>query len=607
MDRDTDPTIAETLEEELVRLIARGSRRSAVPVICAAAVIAGAAYGKAPTGLVAVWFVVAAAIVMVRRTWLTSLLGIGTTTARRQLRIIAGFAALTGGSFGASVAFWPYLGALEKAVETTVVIGLCAASVATNLGYRPTFLVFFACAAGPVAVAWLAGSSTGHERWIEVAMALLIALFGYVLTMLARDSFGLFAASFAARREQQRLNGELRIALDDADAASRAKTRFLASASHDLRQPLHTVSLFGAALLMRPLDPRTRQIAEHMHTALQSLGSQLDALLDISKLDAGVIEAQPRWFALQPLFAAIEADFAPQAAAKGLHFVLTCPSNLSCLTDPTLLGRIVRNLVDNAIKYTETGSIQVLAFDTATPGPSGDERLSDLRIEVADTGIGIDASEQQHVFEEFYQVGNSERDRARGLGLGLSIVARLAALLTLGVTLDSSAGHGTTIRLALPLSARRAVAPQAPVADEVVRLVGLRALVVDDEHAVREGMRTLLQGWGWVVDIAGDTSGATLLAAAARPDIVLADLRLRAGDDGIATIASLRQRHPGLPALLISGDTAPQRLRDAMAAGLRLLHKPVSAALLQQAIGEEIERSGGTVHEGRPPASTPGA
>ena len=322
-----------------------------------------------------------------------------------------------------------------------------------------------------------------------------------------------------------------------------------------------------------------------MNLALQALGSQLDALLDVSKLDAGVVPVQPRAFALHPFLTQLVAEFEPVARRKGLRLHLACPLDACVRTDTLLFERVLRNLVDNALKYTDQGQVQLQVTVTVLARPLAGPAL---RLTVSDTGPGIPHDEQQRVFEEFYQLGNPERNRNQGLGLGLAIVKRLADLLQLQLRLQSTPGVGTQVSLVLPQAELPAPVAAPPPPDGAALLAGLHLLVVDDEEAVRQGMLAVLGGLGCQVSVAADADEALAAAAGQRPDAVLADLRLRGSDDGIAAVARLRVQHPGLPALLISGDTAPERLREARTAGLRLLHKPVALSTLVQALRDEL-------------------
>jgi CheY-like chemotaxis protein len=316
-----------------------------------------------------------------------------------------------------------------------------------------------------------------------------------------------------------------------------------------------------------------------MNTALQGLASQLDALLDISKLDAGVVRVERAPLELRPFLAHLYEEFEPVARDKGLELAFECPREAFVDTDRTLLERIARNLLDNSIKYTDAGRVTLRA----------QREQGGFAVTVADSGRGIPESEQDRVFEEFYQLDNPERDRTRGLGLGLAIVKRLADLLAIGMDMTSVPGEGTTFRLLLP-GARSPSREQVVGTPEASRFASLHVLVIDDEAAVRLGMKTLLEGMGCRATLTDGTEQAVAAARADKPDVVLADFRLRGTDNGIDAVHALRQLYPSIPAVLISGDIAPERLREAEQAAIPLLHKPVPFDLLKQAIASAAER-----------------
>jgi signal transduction histidine kinase len=571
-------TAAGTLEEELLRLLAHQARRMPVPVFLAALMIVGLAFDYVPTPFLAAWLALVVAVLALRWRVLGRLPAMQAVPPAERLRTAILLSALNGATHGLSLGFFPFLPEFERALQSMLLIAFCAGSVATTSGYMPLLLAYLAPVLAPLMLLWAASPGVAEKGWIEYSTAVLAALLGVILVGLGRDAFRLFRESFEIRLQQAELNRQLAAALEQAEAANRAKTRFLASASHDLRQPIHTLSLFGGALSMRPLDDVSRDIVGHINTALEALTTQLDALLDISKLDAGVMRASPAAVDLRSFLARLKQGFEPAARGKGLELRLDCPPGAVAQTDPALLERIVRNLLDNAVKYTDAGHVS-LAVET---------QGGRLLLSVADSGRGIRAADQPRVFEEFYQVDNPERDRTKGLGLGLAIVKRLAELLDIGVELASAPGEGTTFRLSVPAApGEEPRAPQAPVAREP--RAAAHVLVVDDEAAIRRGMQTLLEAMGCRAMLADGTEHALAAARAERPDLVLADFRLRGTDNGIATVRAIRELYPDVPAILVSGDIAADRLREAEQAGIALLHKPVPLETLKRAIAEAME------------------
>jgi signal transduction histidine kinase/CheY-like chemotaxis protein len=361
-----------------------------------------------------------------------------------------------------------------------------------------------------------------------------------------------------------------------AEQANVAKSRFLAAASHDLRQPVHALGLFLGALRRRSMDDEARRMVEHLDGSVEALDGLFAALLDISRLDAGIVQSHRQAFAIQPMLDRVCEDHAAEAQAKGLR-LLQHRSAAVVHSDPVLVERIVRNIVSNAVRYTDQGGVLV-----------GCRRGARLSIEVWDTGRGISPEQQLRVFEEFYQVGNPERDRAKGLGLGLAIVKRLSALLDCPLTLASEPGRGSVFKLSVPLYDGSGVeegtssdaAPLAPSPGLI--------LVIDDELAIQDAMRSLLTDWGHEVITAG--SCEEMLARVAdrqtRPDLIICDYRLRGAENGIEVIERLQSEYNhDIPAMLVTGDTGPERLHEAQRSGYLLLHKPVPRGKLRAAIG----------------------
>jgi signal transduction histidine kinase len=358
------------------------------------------------------------------------------------------------------------------------------------------------------------------------------------------------------------------------ELANQAKSRFLRAASHDLRQPMHALGLFVAQLNERVRDPQTRRIAAQAEAAVTALQELLDAILDISRLDTGVVAPNVSDFAVNSLLDHLDTGFAAVATAKGLRLRVV-PSRLVVHSDPVLLERILLNLVANAVRYTERGGIAIGCR----------RRGKNVRIEVWDTGVGITPRQQQVIFQDFYQVGNPERDRHKGLGLGLAIAARLALLLDCRIELRSRLGKGSVFAIEVP----RGKTPTAPSAAESFgvatdALRGALVLIVDDDALVREAMHGLFTQWGCEVAIAasGDEAMAALERHDRLPDALLCDYLLPGGESGTAIIRRLRAAAGiAIPAALISGDTAPETLQKVKESGYPLLPKPVAPAKLR--------------------------
>lgn len=371
---------------------------------------------------------------------------------------------------------------------------------------------------------------------------------------------------------------------DEAQRANRAKSAFLAAASHDLRQPMHAIGLYVAALRRRVTTPEATQVIGKLDASVGAMEEMFDALLDMSKLDAGVVASSVTSFALQSAFDRIELHFGAQARAKGIELRVR-PTRMRVKSDAALLDRIVRNLVANAIRYTSKGGVLV-----------GCRRHGDhLRIEVWDTGIGIPVEKRQEIFQEFVQLGNLERDRSKGLGIGLSIVRRVAKLLNHPIGLDSRLGKGSRFYVDVPLGhaipAMQAM-PAAVVDTEV--LDGAFVVVIDDEAAVRDSTVTLLQEWG-VHTLAAESAREALLQLAKHartPDAVISDYRLRDQESGIDAIRAVQSEcGESTGGILVTGDVASERLQEASCCGFQWLHKPLNADRLLEAVSAAVRRS----------------
>jgi signal transduction histidine kinase/CheY-like chemotaxis protein len=396
------------------------------------------------------------------------------------------------------------------------------------------------------------------------------------------DEIGMLADQFNIMTTQLRethgtLEERVRQRTHAAEAASLAKSRFLAAASHDLRQPMHALNLYLGALHRQPLPPDARPLLENVIQCTQTMDGLFESLLDISKLDAGAVTPRIESFLIGPLLNRIAVEIEPQAREKGLRLrVRACPAWVR--SDPALVERIVRNLVSNAVRYTASGRILI-----------GCRRAGGrLSIQVHDTGMGIPPDQQALVFEEFYQVANPERDRSKGLGLGLSIVQRLAKLLDAPLTLRSRPGAGSMFAVDLAIDD----APREPASVSHPRrssdaLQGKLVVVVDDEVVVLHATRALLETWGCEVVTAesGALAIERLAAASRAPDVLLCDYRLRGPENGLLVMENLREEfNRQIPAAIITGDVLPESIELEAASDVAVLHKPVADALLRETL-----------------------
>ncbi len=362
----------------------------------------------------------------------------------------------------------------------------------------------------------------------------------------------------------------------DAEHANTAKSHFLAAASHDLRQPVHALGLFLQALNQTDLAGPQRRILQNAQAANVASTDMLNTLLDFSRLEAGVVTPRPEAFEIQPLLDRIENDLAHLADAKRLIY-RTLPTDLAIVSDPALLELILRNLVLNAIRYTERGGLLI-----------GCRRRGEaISIEIFDTGVGIPPDKHEEIFREFYQLGNPERDRQKGLGLGLAIARGLATSMRHSLTLSSRPGRGSVFRVLVPRAFETAPGVdqglEGPVDD---RLAGARIVIIDDDAIVRDAMAALLTAWGCLCrTFEGPDEVLSQLPAETVPDILICDYRLREGRTGADAIAMLRRHWEcTVPAMLVTGDTAPLRMREALESGVPLVHKPVRPDLLRKTI-----------------------
>jgi len=460
--------------------------------------------------------------------------------------------------------------------QLMVLLTLFALSIIILFGasyHYPTFLIFFFLSVGPSVPALLFQTVPGDR-----GLAVLMVSFIVTMCMLSRNLNRMVMQSLALRFENLALVEELTLQKEIAEEASLSKSRFLAAASHDLRQPVHAFSLYLGALGTLDLPAQARSLAGKLSQCMHSMEGLFRALLDVSQLDAGAVRPNFDVFCIATLLDRLRVEFEPQAQAKGLK-LRVAPCSVLVASDQALTERIIRNLLANAVRYSDTGKVLLGCR----------RRGNKLRVAVYDTGIGIASEDQSRVFEEFLQLGNPQRDRSQGLGLGLSIVKRLAHLLQLHLEVHSRPGQGSVFSIDVPIADRSTRASSAVETPSIssAGLAGRTIVVIDDEVAVLESSRTLMEAWGCIVVAAASGEEAIKLLEdfSMPPDLLVCDYRLTGSMNGMEVVQHIREEfNADFPAILVTGDTEPERLQELESSGLPVLHKPMDPLAMRQAL-----------------------
>jgi signal transduction histidine kinase/CheY-like chemotaxis protein len=478
--------------------------------------------------------------------------------------------------------FWNLGTPYHRTALMLVIFSLGLASVQLLATQQRLYLVFVCVLLGPAIVRIATDTS---QPWHWQLSGILVLQFVALLVM-GRVQRSALDQVIRLKAHSEKLAAQLRTEMGvsetarrAAEAASRAKTQFFAAASHDLRQPLHAMGLFAEALRQRSHDPEVASLVNSINESVDALEGLFGELLDITRIDTGGVDVNPAPVPMRELFARLRLHFEPTAFEKGLALSFHGAQRVA-FADPVLLERILRNLVSNAIRYTDDGGVLVSA--RLRRGPVGDKLL----MQVWDSGIGISETTLPRIFDEFYQVQSQrplEAHQRKGLGLGLAIVARLSALMDSRVTAQSRINRGTvfSFEVAVGQAPRVAALPAAGVKAPLgLTLQGRLMLLVEDEAAVREGLVVLLKAWGAsVIDF--DTVSA-LQAWLARqpaeaPDLLIVDYRLPQGTTGLDALAAARAHWPTrkLPAIVVTGSTIGGHENEAAEHDFHLLIKPV--------------------------------
>jgi two-component system, sensor histidine kinase len=563
---EAQPAVADRrVAGELYRLAFAGDRRAAVAAVLASLFVASALERQGIVRIIWIWCAACVALALARLLLIRSSQSTSTARTALDLRdpwlLLLTLAAATWGA-------GPPMVLLRNPGADTLLTGiwLAAAGLSAPLvaASRPAVYLSLLPALVPLLVTLVLQGSAG-----SLLLAVLAATFLLVLLHLALDQNNSLALGLAARFENEDLVEKLRAQVEVAARANQEKTRFLASAAHDLRQPLHALGMFCAALDQRLQNVPEKPLVRNMMDAIEALEGSFGAMLDISRLDAGVVQKAPQSFPVRDLFRRLYQHFGGDAEARDLSLRFRA-ARRRILSDPQLLERVLANLVQNAMRYTRQGGVLV----AARRHPQG------VALEVWDTGVGIPAEKIEMIFQEFYQIDNPERDRSRGLGMGLAIVQRLCRLLDHPLQVHSKPGRGSVFRVIVPPG--EAIDMEAPPleADTLPprTVTVVTVLLIDDERAIREATRELLRPMQVDVLVAATIAEALEVArqAGAPIDLILSDWRLRGQENGVDAVRAVRAVcGESTPAVLITGDTSPDLLKLAHENGLIILHKPL--------------------------------
>ncbi len=564
--------INERVRAYSIKHIAEGGRRYLIGMILLPLVTLYVVWGHVPIVYSVSWTVAALALALFRHWLIASVRAIpmelldGSYWGRQAT--LSSFASGCLWGLAAILFFVPD----ALGVQLYIYLAVFAMTSMTMILYAYWISAYYVFAIPSLLGVFISLVSEGSQEYY--AFAILTLVYAGLVIQVARNQKRLALGSLELRFKQAELLDELKLEKESAVEANLSKSRFLAAASHDLRQPLHSIGLFSAALANRSAGAEETELIDNIDNAVASLDTLLNALLDISQLDAGVVSPELDHLDLRSALESLGAEYEPQAWAKNLSWKLNV-ADLVVYSDPGLLDTILRNLISNAIRYTTKGEVRV----------TGEYQHGKASIKIADTGIGIPASRQQAIFQEFYQIPGPSRDSADGVGLGLAIVDRLAKLLRIDVHVTSALGLGSEFTLSIPPGERALIKQKSrletpPIHDGT----GVVVLVIDNHADVRVGMKELLESWNYTAIIADSerTALRALSRAEQSPDVVLVDYQLDDGVTGTDVLAALKaQLDSPFEAVILTGDTSQQCMLDAQRSGYKVLHKPVAPSKLR--------------------------
>jgi len=592
---------------EMCDLVARVLRRMPWIQAVVALGIGAVCYRFVPPLMFGAWACLTLSIEAMRAHYANRVLGRGSAIdpvhTHRVFVVHASFAGAAVGLGG--VLFLPRLPILYQSFLAIILMIMPAAGVAVSQSSRYTAVAYSLGIIVPSVGRWM----TLHSE-LAVPAGILCTLYCVVIFIVATEGNNLLLRSIVIRHERDRLvrdleqrNADVRAAMTAAEQAALARSRVLAAASHDLRQPLHALSVYSAVLAANPPPETMREVGSNIDSIVRSLGSLLHGLLDLSRLSSGHYTIEKQVLSLDQVLRSVCAEYSRPAAEKGLKLIHDLqPLNVE--GDPVALGRIARNLLDNAIKYTERGSITLaLTLDI--------QSAARAIMTVTDSGKGIPATEQQRIFEEFYQLDNPGRDRSKGVGLGLAIVQRLCELSGALISVQSEFGVGTCFTVRIPgvvataLSSAELTSTSADIVPAIA-LAGRLIYVIDDEIDIRKSMTRLLQLWGGRAFSAHSPIEAVkLFEEHGKPDLLITDLRLGTAENGAELTLRLRRRFGTFPALVTTGEISADAHSFSAEHALELLHKPITEEALRYAMSRLMAESAkGPLAESAPSATS---
>ncbi len=596
LNRSKTSSTLENAHEKLLSLIFQQTVRAALPTCVVIVMITILLYRAQPMPSVLVWTFIATLHTVVHILVFGFIQNNQRLSVEKKTLYICALTCLNGVVLSSCLVFFNALPIADRTILTIIFLALAAGSIGAFAGYKPMYLCFVAPIILPLTLLWLAYITSEIDPMISTWIASLLLVITGLLAAIGQDTFDFFSTSITSNQEKNKLNEELIAALEqqeiskrNAERSNQSKTRLLASVSHDLRQPVHVLNLFGTALKHANLEDDAKKIVEDMNKAIFDLSSQINVLLDITKFDGISYEPTIRKLCVTDVMKMIAHTHRVEITNRGLSLNIEWEENLCVKSDQQLLAQIIRNLVGNAIKYTPDGHITLRAHS------DGEEVL----LSIIDTGIGINQSELNSIFEEYYQIDNPERNLQKGLGLGLFIVKRAVDILNHSIEAKSVPGVGSTFTIRMKRShgtVDSLVPTTEPIANLSSNPTNLRVHVIDDDVMVCKSMRSALEALGCEVSTTQSTEATSeYFSNHNSPDLFIIDIRLQGDDSGFITHRYVSKFHPNSKSVFMSGELGalhrPEYNHD-----IPMIRKPVNEEQLAKLLSDVAAKAPGLAH-----------